>query len=88
VTIVRTDVSEENIASIFRIESVSQLGTLLAIIIWLIVTANFVSDLLILSTLMMGAILSSETLVLKGPQGDTSQKRAFFIYFPFKLHIQ
>jgi hypothetical protein len=59
---VRTDVSEERIASIIRVRRIGKLGTTLAVL-WLLVTANIPSS-LILVTLMMEAIHSSETSVL------------------------
>jgi hypothetical protein len=57
VDLVRTDVSEEYIASIIR-KTIEDLGTTLA------VTASVVLSLLILVTLMMEAIHSSEMSVL------------------------
>jgi hypothetical protein len=53
VALVTTDVSEEYITSIIRGESISELGTTLA------VTSNQVPSLLILSTQMMEVILGS-----------------------------
>jgi hypothetical protein len=55
VALVRTDVSEELSASIIRVTRIGELGT---------VTANVVHTSPILVTLMMEAILSSETSVL------------------------
>jgi hypothetical protein len=71
VAIVRTDVSEERIASITRVTRIGELGTTLAIIsvflrcvLWLLVPANVTRSSPILVTLMMEAICSSETSVL------------------------
>jgi hypothetical protein len=67
VTLVRTDVLEERIASSIRVTRNSELATPLAVIfsdLRLLVTANAVPSSLILVTLMMEAILSSETSVL------------------------
>jgi hypothetical protein len=68
VALVRTDVSEERSASIIRVTRVSLLGTRLAVVFLrsvsrLLVTANVPSS-LILVTLMMETIRSSETSVL------------------------
>jgi hypothetical protein len=60
VDLVGTNVSEEHVASIFRVERISKLRIMLA----LLVTANIVSSLLILSTLKMEVTCSSETSVL------------------------
>jgi hypothetical protein len=60
VALVRTDVSEERIASIIRVYSI----VFLCSVLQLLVTANIVSSLPILVVLMMEAIYSSETLVL------------------------
>jgi hypothetical protein len=57
VTLVRTDVSEERITSIMRVERINLLGTALA--------ANVIPCSLILLTLMMEVTRSSETSVLK-----------------------
>jgi hypothetical protein len=70
VALIRTDVSEEKIASIIRMKSISELRTTLAVItnyeklLQLIVSANVVPIPLILSTLMLEALRSSETLAL------------------------
>jgi hypothetical protein len=63
VALVKTEVSEEHIASIIRVTRIDMLGTRLAL------SSNrssqhIVSDSLILVTLMMEAILSSGALVL------------------------
>jgi hypothetical protein len=70
VALVRTDVSEERIASIIRMTRICELGTTLAvtsnnfaIVIELLVTVN-VRNSPIRVTLMMEAIRSSETSVL------------------------
>jgi hypothetical protein len=57
VTLVRTDVSEEVIASKIGVKRISELGTILAL-------TNNVTSSFILFTLMMEAIRSSETSVL------------------------
>jgi hypothetical protein len=71
VVLVRTDVSEECIASISRVKRISELGTTLAItsnflhsVLQLLVIANVFRSSLILFTLMMEAIRSSETVIL------------------------
>jgi hypothetical protein len=64
----RTDVSEEGAALIFRVERLTVLGTTLAITIRYSLLVNIdVPCSLILSTLMMEAIHSSETSVLTRP---------------------
>jgi hypothetical protein len=69
VVLVRTDVSEELSASIIRVTGIGELGTTLAINVFLrsvrrlILTANVFSS-PILVTLMMEALNSSETSVL------------------------
>jgi hypothetical protein len=68
VALVRTDVSEELSASIIRVTRIGELGTMLAITsnrhTLLLVMANVVPSSLILVTLMMKALSSSETSVL------------------------
>jgi hypothetical protein len=66
VALVRTEVSEERSSSIIRVIRISALGTLvfLRIMRRLLVTANIVPSSLILVTLMMEALRSSETSVL------------------------
>jgi hypothetical protein len=77
VALVRTVVSEEHIASIIRLTRIGALGTTLAVssnrrytiellrsVLRLLVTANVVLSLLILVTLIMDAIISSEMSVL------------------------
>jgi hypothetical protein len=60
VVLVRTDVSEKDIASITMVTIVGELGTKIA----LLFTANVVPNSPILVTLMMEAIHSSETLFI------------------------
>jgi hypothetical protein len=74
VAVVRTDVSEERIISIFRLTRIGEIGITLAanrnIVVFLrsllrlLVTANVVSSSPILVTLMIEAIHSSEMSVL------------------------
>jgi hypothetical protein len=68
VALVRTDVSEERIASIIRVTRNGELGTLAVTsnhsMLWLLVTANLVPSFPIVVTLMMEAICSSKTSVL------------------------
>jgi hypothetical protein len=59
VVLVKTDVSEESVASIIRVTRLGELGTTLAV-----VTVKVVSSSLSLVTRMMEAIRSSETSVL------------------------
>jgi hypothetical protein len=59
VTLVRTDVSEERIASIIRVTRIRGLETRLAVTSSVLVTANVVPSLVILVALMMEAIRSS-----------------------------
>jgi hypothetical protein len=67
---VRTDVSEELSASILRATRICELRTVLAVtsnqltLRRMLVTANVVPSLQILVTLMMEALISSETSVL------------------------
>jgi hypothetical protein len=65
VVIVRTEVSEEFSASIIRLTRIGELGTLAVTrtVRRLLVTANAVPSSLILVTLMMEALRSSETSV-------------------------
>jgi hypothetical protein len=62
VVLVRADVSEECIPSIFRVEQNSELRTVLAISS--LVTVNVVPSSLILVTLMIEVLCSSETSIL------------------------
>jgi hypothetical protein len=67
VTLVRTDVSEEFIASIFRVTGIGEVGTTLTVTnstLQLVVTANVIPSSPILVTLKIEAIRSSETSVL------------------------
>jgi hypothetical protein len=77
VALVRIDVSEECISSKIRVKGIGDLGTMLAVtsnrrthvvllrsVHRLLITANIVPTSTILVTLMMEALLSSETLVL------------------------
>jgi hypothetical protein len=62
---VRTDVSEERIASMIRVTRIGKLGRLaVTSVLRLLVTANVVRSLRILVTLMVEAIRSSVTSVL------------------------
>jgi hypothetical protein len=71
---VRTNISEEHIASIIR---ATRFGKP--------VTANVVRSSAVLVTLMMDAIRSSDTSVLKQSHGVASQKTAFFIVTAVKI---
>jgi hypothetical protein len=62
VFLVRTDVSEERIASIIRVKRIDEL--FLLSVFRLLVTVNIVPSSSVFVTLMMEAILSSETSVL------------------------
>jgi hypothetical protein len=67
VALVRTEVSEEPSAFIIRVTRIGELGTYLVLlrsVRRLLFTANVVSSLPILVTLMMEALSSPETLVL------------------------
>jgi hypothetical protein len=77
VAVIRTDVSEERIASIFKLKRISEQGTTLAvanncstlqlillIVLQFVVTSDDVPSLPILFTLMMEAIRSSAMYVL------------------------
>jgi hypothetical protein len=67
VALVRTDVSEELIASIIRVKRICELGTLaVSNRPRLSVTVNVVPSSPILVTLMMEALSSSETFVVTG----------------------
>jgi hypothetical protein len=81
VHLLRTDVPEECIASIITVARIGKLGTTLAFIhstLKLLVTANVVSSLPILVTLMMEVIRSSETSILRSATRHNTQKTAFF----------
>jgi hypothetical protein len=65
VALIRTNVSEDRIASIIRVKRISHLGTTLTVtslrsVLQLPVSSNVVPSSLIVFTLMMEAILSSE----------------------------
>jgi cobalamin synthase len=64
--LVRTDVSGQHIASIIRVTRIGKLGTtaVTVSVLQLLVTANVVPSSLILVTLMIEAICSSEISVL------------------------
>jgi hypothetical protein len=66
IPVLRTELSEEHIASIIRVERVKDVQTTLTLpsVLQFIVTANVVPSSLILVTLMMEAIRSSEPSVL------------------------
>jgi hypothetical protein len=66
VALVRTDVSEERIASIIRLTRIGELGTTLAVTSnrSMLLTANVVPNSPILVNLMMEALSSSDTSVL------------------------
>jgi hypothetical protein len=78
---VRTDVSEEHIASIIRVTRIGERGTTLAVTInRSMLRRNTVWERKpVLVTLMMEAICSSQTLVLTRGTRRNIQKRAFFI---------
>jgi hypothetical protein len=90
VGLVRTDVFEERSASIIRVTRIGELGTTLAVandystLLTLLVTANVVSSLLILVTLMMEELRSSKTSIFQKPQGVTPLKTVFFILTELK----
>jgi hypothetical protein len=73
-----TDILEDGVASLIRVTRIGELGTSLDLIsnivflhrlLRLLVTANVIPSAPIFVTLMMGAILSSETSVLIKPRG-------------------
>jgi hypothetical protein len=67
VALVRTDVSEERIASVIRVTRLGELGSALAVtrgVLRLLVIANVVPSSPILVTLMVETIRSSRTSVL------------------------
>jgi hypothetical protein len=98
VALVRTDVSEERIASIIRVTRIGKLGTTLAVttnksmlcyvflcsVLWLPVTAKIVPRSLSLVTLMMEAIPSWKRRFLQQTHCTTSHKKAFFIVIAMK----
>jgi hypothetical protein len=64
VALFRTDILEEGIASIIKMERIIEVRAFSHSVAQLLVTANIVPSSLILSTLMMEAVHSSETSVL------------------------
>jgi hypothetical protein len=76
-TLVRTGVSEEYIASITKVRRISSQGKKLVANYSLLITANVPSSLSIL-TLMMETILFSETSVLKRATRRHVSKDGFF----------
>jgi hypothetical protein len=78
VALVTTDVSEERITSIIWVERISKLGTLAVPWLQLLVPADAVPNMLILSTLMMEAKHSSKTSVLRESHGIAFQAVTFF----------
>jgi hypothetical protein len=64
VALVTTDVSDEIVASIIRVERISELGTTQVVTSNLLVTANVVPNSPIVVTLQLEAICSYETSVL------------------------
>jgi hypothetical protein len=64
--LLRTEVSEEHVASVISVTGISELGTTLEVTINLLDIANDVPSSLISVTVMMEAIRSSETSVLTG----------------------
>jgi hypothetical protein len=89
VALIRSDFSEERIASIIAMTGIGELGTTLAVtsnrstLGRNIVTTNVASS-PILVTLMMEELLSSEIRFLREPHGVTFQKTAFFIVTAMK----
>jgi hypothetical protein len=77
VALVRIDVSEERSASIIRVSDACYKEIVSLQHVSLLITANVVPSSLILVTLMMEALYSSETSVSQEPHGITSQKTAF-----------
>jgi hypothetical protein len=78
VGLARTEVSEESVALIFRVERISKLGTLAVTTDRLLINANVPSS-LITSRLKMKATRSSEKSILTNPTRATAQKTAIFI---------
>jgi hypothetical protein len=78
VALVRTDVSEGHSATIIRVTTVGEIGTTSTVTSnRLLVTGNFVPVSLLLVSLMMEAIHSSETRFLQDQHGVTSQNTTF-----------
>jgi hypothetical protein len=81
VALIQIDVLKERIASIIRLQRISELGTTLAATSnrnKLLVTANVVPSSLILVTLMMQAILYPSHRFLQESNRVISQKTAFY----------
>jgi hypothetical protein len=77
---VRTDVSEEFIATNIWVETIIVVGTTLVFlhrVLLLLVTANVPSSPILL-TLMLEVIRSAESLAVKKPHGVISQETKFF----------
>jgi hypothetical protein len=74
VALVRTDISEKSLASVFRVVRISKMGTTLD----MIVTAYVIPSSLILFTLVMETICSTETSVLSTATRRYIQKTAVF----------
>jgi hypothetical protein len=99
VVLVRTKVSEEHIASIFRATTIDELRTTLTVIsnrctlfflrsvLRLLVTANDVPSSPILVTLKINTFVPPKCRFLREPQGVTSQKNAFFNAERFVLSL-
>jgi hypothetical protein len=98
--LVRTDVSEEGIASIIRVTRIGELRTTLAVtsnrstlhiiflhnVLRLLFTANADLSSPIKIILIIVAIYTSKRRFLQEPQGVTSQKTAFFLVTAVKRH--
>jgi hypothetical protein len=85
VVLVRTEVSEECIASIVRVIRICELGETLAVTsislqrASVLVTANVVPSADCYGTLLMEAIVRLKRRFLQEPHGVTSKKTPFFI---------
>jgi hypothetical protein len=78
VPLVRSDVSEERMASIIRVERINELGITLPV-------TSVVPSSPILFTLMMAVIRTSETSILTRAAERHIQKTAFFIVTAVKV---